>query len=166
MTILVEDGTIVTDANSYVTVEEARAYARARGTYISDATRVVEQELVQAMDYLESLRNSYKGKKTDVTQTLQWPRQSVYIDGELFASDAIPTELKAAQMRLVMEIEAGFDPMGNSDGLPFIVSERVDVLETKYSEGIATSGLPILRKVEALLAPLLTTDGLLTVVRA
>lgn len=166
MTITVEDGSNVAGANSYVTVSDARTYATARGVTLSATDSVVETLIFKAMDYLESLRSDYKGTKSNQTQALQWPRTNVSIDGYDIDSDVIPTELKNAEMQLIMDISSGLDPMLSSDGAAFVIKDKIGPLETTYSEGVATSGLPILRRAEALLMPLLAQQGLLTVVRA
>lgn len=166
MALIVEDGSNVANANSYVTLVEARAYATARGVTLSATDSVVEALVMKAMDYLESLRADYKGIKANETQALQWPRTGVSIDGYDIASNTIPTLLKNAEMQLVMDINSGLDPMASSDGGSFVVSEKVGPIETKYSEAVSTSGMPILRRTEALIAPLLNRQGLLTVERA
>lgn len=166
MTITVEDGTNVAGANSYVTVAEAKTYATARGVTLPTPDSAIEPLILQAMDYLESLRSDYKGIKANQTQPLQWPRTGVTIDGYAIDSNVIPTELKNAEMQLVMDVANGLDPMAASDGSAFIVKEKVGPIETTYSEGVATSGMPILRRTEALLTPLLERQGLLTVERA
>lgn len=166
MTLTIEDGTQVANANSYVTLAEARDYAKARGVKLTDFDDVLEQELIKAMDYLEAQRDNFKGVKTSSTQPLQWPRCGAYVDGAVVEPTTIPNELKNAQIRIAMEIDAGINPMPTADGSAFVISEKVGQLETKYSEGVATSGVPIMRAVEALLAPLLRGAGGLRVERA
>lgn len=163
MTLIVEDGSGVTGANSYVTLVEARAYALTRGVEMTDVDSKLEMYLVKAMDYLESLRYGFKGRKTNADQALQWPRYCVYIDGYAISSEAIPTELKNAQMQIAMAIQSGIDFMPTASGEAFVISEKVGPIETKYSEGVSTSGVPIVRTVEALLAPLMNIGfGLVT----
>ncbi len=67
MALEVEDGTGKADANSYVSVAEYRAYAQARGVSLPVDDAQVEAQLTQAMDYVESFRAKYQGRKT-------WPR--------------------------------------------------------------------------------------------
>jgi len=166
MTLTVEDGSIVADANSYATLVEARAYAESRGVQLSAYDDVLEQELLRAMDYLESLRGRYHSYKTDSAQSLQWPRSKAYIDGFMIDSDSVPKELKHAQIELAMAIEDGYDPLPVRSSDAFVVREKVGPIETTYSEKIATSGRPVLRKVDALLAPLLKGGFGVIVVRA
>lgn len=166
MTITVETGAGVANANSYVTLAEARTYAKARGVTLTAFDDVLEQYLIKAMDYLESLRADYRGIKTDSTYALQWPRYGVYLDGVELDSNVIPTELKNAQVALAMAVQDGVDLMPTQSGDAFVVSEKVGPIETRYSEGVSVSGVPIVRSVEALLAPLLKATGALSTVRA
>jgi len=153
---IVEDGSIVAGANSYVSVASARAYATERGLSLSVDDSVVEAQLVIAMDYLESLRDKYQGSKTDITtpQALQWPRQDVTLDGEDFDENSIPVELTNAQCRLAVEQESGIELMPTQDG-KFIIKDKTGPLETTYSDKIVPSSIPSITSVEVLLKPLL-----------
>lgn len=103
MALVIEDGSIVSGANSYVTLAEFKAWADARGvTYGTDAA--VEAQIVRAMDYIESL--AFKGLKKDQYQALQFPRVHLIIDGFEVNSSTIPTELKNAVFEAVkLEID-------------------------------------------------------------
>lgn len=93
MALTVEDGTLVSNANSYISVANFVDWADARGiTY--PALPELEQKILRAMDYIESL--NFVGQKHEDTQALQWPRDYVYIDGYSVDSDEIPKEVKAA----------------------------------------------------------------------
>lgn len=166
MTLIVETGSGVEDANSYVSLEDAQAYAKARGLGFTRLEDKATQYLVLAMDYLESLRANYIGMKVETTQPLQWPRKYAVIDGSLFSDSAIPSEIKHAQIRLAIAIQDGFDPLPTREAAAFVIKEKVGQLETTYSEAIQTSGVPIIRSVNALLAPLLTNGGGIVTARA
>jgi hypothetical protein len=127
-TITVEDGTVVSGANSYVTTAELDAFAAERA--VDSFTGDQSELLIQAMDYLESL--DYIGLKYSRDQALQWPRSDVYIDGYYIAATTIPTELKNAQMQIAMSIDAGNGP---NDVIPRRVKrQEVDVLEVEYAD--------------------------------
>lgn len=137
MALVIEDGTIVTGANSYIDVPDALAYAEARGVDLGPDDVLTEQRLLIAMDYLESL--SYKGSRTDPdNQLLAWPRYGVTFDGRTFDDDVIPTQLKNAQAQLVIELFNGvviFSSSGASSGgtEKFVKKEKVDVIEVEYA---------------------------------
>lgn len=154
MTIIVEDGSIVADANSYVTVADARAYAAARGITLSATDSVVESLLINAVDYTESKRAQYQGSKVSQDQELQFPRYNVSIDGFEIPPTTIPKTLKNAQMQLVIESSEGIDLMPTQSG-QFVTEETVGPITTKYSDKAGLDGLePQMTAVDALLEPL------------
>lgn len=159
MALIVEDGSIVADANSYVDLVFARAYADARGLSLPTDDTELEQQLIASMDYLEAQRARYQGDKTDpLNQELQWPRTGVYIDCVAFPSDEIPKELKNAQCQLAVEVNSGVALFPTQEGA-FITREKVGPLETEYSEKIGTTAQPSISSVDVLLEPLFFPCG-------
>lgn len=158
MTIIVEDGSIVANANSYVSLSDARAYATQRGESLPTNDAELEALLIIAKDFLESYRNKYQGNKVSSSQSLQWPRHPVYIDGFLIDNDLIPAELIAAQCQLAIDQNNGIDIEPTKEG-GFVIKEKVGPLETDYSERVGTSTTPTLTAVDRLLEPLLKTTG-------
>jgi len=53
MALIIEDGTLVANADSYVTLAVARAFAEKRGL-VPVATDALEADLIKAMDFIES----------------------------------------------------------------------------------------------------------------
>ena len=154
MTLTIENGTNVANANSYITLAEVRAFASARGITLSIVDATLESQIIKAMDWVESKRDQFKGSKTYTTQSLQWPRFNVYIDNLAFSSTSIPIELKNTLCQLVIEIHNGVDIYPNFTG-NFIKREKVDVIETEYSERNGNM-LPTMSKIDDLLRPLLS----------
>ena len=157
MALVIEDGTGVEGANSYITLAEARAYALERGVTLTADDAVLEAHLILAMDYLESLRDKYQGSKTLSTNSLQWPRYPVYIDGTLIGSNVIPQELKDAEAQLAIEQHNGIVISPSvAEKVGAVKKEKVGPLETEYFAGTGSStGQPVMTKVDELLAPLL-----------
>lgn len=165
-TLVVEDGSGVSGANTYGIVADARTYAANRGVTLSTDDNVVGIQLINAMDYLESLK--YLGRMVSYTQSLQWPRQGLYYDPDTpVPSNVIPPNLINAQYQLCIEQFNGIELQPDLNTVPgqgYILEEKVDVLDTKYSEKIGTTGEPIMPKVDALLRGLvLPTPALRTV---
>lgn len=160
MSLVIEDGTGLSTATSYVTVTEARDYALARGVTLSATDSVVETMLIKAMDYLEAQRDRYQGYKNTEAQALQWPRYGAYVDGYDVSTNEIPKLLKSAQCQAAIEINNGIDvlPSGTGNG---IKSEKVDVIEVEYAT-YSTASAPRMRKVDALLRPLFISGGSIT----
>ena len=131
-TIIVEDGTIVANANSYVSEAELTTFATDRGITLTGAT---DELIIQAMDYIET--RCFKGLKFTQNQSLQWPRADVYIDGYYVSTTTIPDDLKNAQMQTCISIDQGNSPDAVIEQKA--VMERVDVIEVRYSEGSSSN---------------------------
>ena len=164
MTIVVEDGTSVSGANSYVTTDELRTYADLRGlSYPSDDVDI-EILLIKAADYLESFRDRYKGDKSASTNALQWPRTDVYIDGYSITKTTIPTELKNAQIQIALDaqtVEISPNELATDKGDR--KKEKVDVIEVEYFERSNKRTQPKFTKAMYFLSPLLKQNGLFAV---
>lgn len=154
ITIIVETGSGVANANSYVSVSEARDYAANRGVTLPVEDDEVAAFLIKATDYLESLACKYQGKKTDCAQSLQWPRTGVVICCVDVAGNAIPKELKQAQMALVLVQNEGLVLQPNITAGDFITEETVGPITTKYANPIQAGITPQFTSVESLLQPL------------
>jgi hypothetical protein len=119
MSLIVEDGSIVANANSYVTVDEIRDYANDRGFNLSIADPVIVQNAILAMDYLQS--KNYQGCMVEpLSQPLLWPREDVFVNQNIFPSDQIPQQLKNAQIELTIasvDSELLDDGSGNNDNI-------------------------------------------------
>lgn len=149
MTIIVEDGSIVTGANSYVTEAELTAFAAARGVTVSGDP---EELLIKAMDYIES--REFIGIKYDPDQSLQWPRSRVVIDTYARDYDEIPQELKNAQILGALAIDEGNDPLANAERVE--KSVKVGAIEIEYEAGRSST---ILSKLDASLRKLLASGS-------
>lgn len=153
MALIIEDGTGVVGANSYIDAATARAYADARGLTLPAADAEVERLLVKAMDFIESFRGEFQGIKTSVDQALQWPRRGALLDGYPIDEDAIPTVLASAQAQLAADANLqDLMPIGTGKE---VVMEKVDVVQVQYAETGDANPQPIFTKAEALLKPLL-----------
>lgn len=128
MSIIVEDGTGVANANSYISEADLTTFATARGVTLTTSTETL---LIKAMDYIEAF--SFKGIKKERDQALQWPRLEVYIDGYYWDSDEIPQELKDALCHTAIAIDQSNDPL--QDMPRQTVAEKVGEIEVHYSPG-------------------------------
>lgn len=97
MTIIVEDGSGVTGANSYASVDVCAAYCTARGlAFGTSPTTTGEQALIRATAAIDAKYGPrFPGSRTNGrSQALAWPRVDA-VDGEDedIASDEIPVEI-------------------------------------------------------------------------
>ena len=149
-TIVVEDGTVVAGANSYVTEAELTTYAADRGITLTAATVVL---LIKAMDYIESL--AFIGDKHKESQPLQWPRDEVYIDRYYIERETIPKELKNGVYTAALAIDAELDPLRIIERAT--KREKVDVIEVEYMDSAASQ--TIVRTISAALYKILRLGG-------
>lgn len=127
MALVVEDGSKVTGANTYITLAEFKAWADARGVNYSSDGHVTEN-ILRAMDYIEELL--FIGVKETRDQALQWPRVDVVIDGYALDVGEIPKELKNAAYELVKAIIDGDNKLNPVERQ--VTKEKVDSLEVTY----------------------------------
>lgn len=150
MAIVVEDGTLVSGANSYITIAEFKSWADDRGiTYGTDDA--ISQQLYRAHDYFETLR--FRGLKSDENQTMQWPRDQVLIDGYAVESNEIPKEVKLSIYELIkIEID-GDSKMAPSERE--VTSEQIDSIKITYKDnaGMKRSTPALERSLRKLVLP-------------
>lgn len=164
MALLIEDGNGVTGANSYVTLDQIKAFAVARGYVLPATDAAIEVLAVKAKDHLEAQRARYKGNKLYGLGFLQWPRSGVRVDGFEIAENVIPDELKNAQCQLCVDLQIA-DTVAtapNTAGL-VVKREKIDVLETEYfspNEAVPMATSAVMPKVDAFLEPLFKWIGL------
>lgn len=152
--ITIEDGSGVAGANSYISVEDARTYAEARGSDLSTDDDEVASMLIRASDYLEAQECRFQGKRVSSSQSLAWPRIGVTLNCDEVPQNVIPKSLVAAQVQLAMAISAGFDLQPNISPQDYVTREKVGPIETEYADPTAVGILPTFTAANALLAPL------------
>lgn len=131
----VEDGTGLSNSNSYVSVEYADDYLQANmhvwPTW--DALSVAEKEylLIWATRYLDQ-RVRWNGVKTVLDSALRWPRTGVRdADGNMIDPNTIPPQLKEATAEMArFLLESDRSAERPQDGLESI---KVDVIELVFN---------------------------------
>lgn len=160
VTLIVEDGTIVADANSFVNEQQIVDYAKMRGVTLPFSTDADKDAVailgIKAADYLRIM--PWKGEVVSDTQTMPWPRKNILIP--TFPEDKVPAAVVEAQLQLTLLVNGGTELIPTSAGTGFLIKEKIGPIENMYSEkvGVSTDGLPILPGVSALLDPWLLTD--------
>jgi hypothetical protein len=143
--LVVEDGTGLTTANSYLTAVEADAILSVNPVFYAAWTALTPTEqdsfLVWASDYIDCYVQ-WNGYKTVETSGLRWPRECVTdCDGVLIASNVIPDKLKKAVAQLAIFLttsEAAQSGGTASVAPPGIKRVKADVVEVEFfgeSEG-------------------------------
>jgi len=107
--IIVEDGTIVAGANSYMNVAELRLRADFNGIDLSPATDDdLERFLIDSFRYLDSRESEFSGEVSLNSQPSAWPRKNARIKCRIeIGTDEIPDILLDAQTFLVGQLKGG-----------------------------------------------------------
>lgn len=165
--LIVEDGSGVPAANSYVTLAAFRNYALVRGKTLPVDDNACEVLLIAAGEWLETRPRKFVGKPTTLTQGLMWPRTSlfghepgVWIDGDLIADTSLPAQLIRAQYMVALIAASGQDLFPIQTGA-MITVDKTDVLETHFSDKFGPLNDLVMPAVNAMLAPLFGSSGAL-----
>jgi hypothetical protein len=166
--LIVEDGSNVAGAESYVSVADATAYHAARGNaawaaLASDTIR--EQALRRATDYMVQVyRQRWAGDRQHDDQALDWPRTSVpdRDRGGWIALNLVPAEVVRACAEMGLRASAGDLYADQEQG---VTRETVGPITVEYD--ITTPQAKRYSAVDALLAPYLAKGAnSVTVVRS
>lgn len=137
MALIVEDGSIVANAESYVDVAFADAYWAVRlagKSWPSDVT-MKEKVLREAAQFLD-MSYLWDGQRSYYTQVMHWPRViDVYEDRQQVLYNQIPVPLKNAQceLALLVAVTGRLMPVLKRGGL--IKSTTVGPIEIVYMDG-------------------------------
>tara|TARA_Y100000310_G_scaffold160700_1_gene160534 strand:- start:1261 stop:1764 length:504 start_codon:yes stop_codon:yes gene_type:complete len=98
ITLVVEDGTGLSTANTYISLADAETYFEGR-LNITDWDGATDANKNIALAMSAALLDDYfkfEGHKTTQEQALSWPRYDIHIDGFHIPSTTIPQRLKDA----------------------------------------------------------------------
>lgn len=162
MALIVENGTGLIDANSYITVAYADTYHSNRGNaaWATLTTTVKEQLLIKSTDYIEQVyRLRWLGYRHTAEQALSYPRDEVprrdftFLNQfSFYPNDEVPTEVKNACAELALKANAeALAP----DIARIARREKVSVLEVEYDAN--SPAYVIYRAIDNLVAPFLSS---------
>ena len=141
---IVETGAGISNANSYVSVEDADTYFADRedpADWTGADTARKEAAIIAATSYLDNkFRLRWSGRRSFEIQALSWPRQNVEdYDGFTLASNALPERLKFAVIEIaVRDITTSIAPDVATEGqnLTFDFNKVGDLeTEQRWSSG-------------------------------
>ena len=166
MSLIVEDGTGLSTAESYCSVAamDARMSGFGNETWATLTTAEREEALRRATVYMEqAYRERWKGYRQTATQALSWPRNSVVVDGFIsIASNVVPAEVRNACADLALKAAAGDLNVDLERG---VVREKVGPIETEFDR--ASPQAVRYRSIDMMLAPFLKgVTGMARLVRA
>lgn len=134
MSLVVENGTGLSNAESYISEAESLTYQASRGntTWNTITSGQREEALRRATDYmLQAYRASWQGVRGSSTQALDWPRYDVVVDGYYLASNIIPQAVKNACAELALRAAAGELYSDQSQG---VISKQVGPIKVEYDK--------------------------------
>lgn len=136
MSLIVETGAGLADAESYISAADADTYFALRSVSAWAALTGEQKEaaLRKATDYMEqAYADLWKGERTTTTQALSWPRRCVEIrTDEWLAQDIVPAAVSRACAELA--VRASSSDLSPDLGAQ-VQSETVGPISTTYATG-------------------------------
>ena len=133
MAFIVEDGTGLPNANSYVDVQEYRDYATDRGIDVTaELEATIQGYLVRSTDYV-NLTYTFVGEQTTDTQSLAFPR--TYNEVDL----GLPVNVVNATIEMAFQVANGVTLFNDNTKNIISKKEKVDVIETEIKYDVTNS---------------------------
>lgn len=133
MTLIVEDGTGIVDANTYVSVDDHIAFCAMYGVTVeADAAQIA---LITAMDYIAS--KDYQGTKEFDTNDLDFPRLHMRIKGQEITDLQSLAKIQRVQNEFGLAAAQGVNPLAIKDRV--VQSESFGPFSKTYASGQATT---------------------------
>lgn len=173
MALTVEDGTIVSGADSYGSEAGFAAYATSMNWTLGGDATSQEADMRRAAAYLD---RTYKwiGIRSDAAQNMQWPRYyEELVEGYPLDSSTIPDAIVTAQYEIAWIFNQGNDLFAyDTTAAVKRLREKVGQIEVETEYATDSSVESRLLSVEGLLRPYITggspgsTFGQVTVLRS
>jgi len=155
MALIVEDGTGVPGAESYVSAADFQTWATNRGYLLPSTVLDVESLLRKAADFIE--RKRFVGTIEFTDQPLAFPRLVTNSEG-IAVSTGIPAKLKTSQMLLAMESMNG--ALTAAARANKYTATKIDAIYLKYADTSKGSGDLYFPAIEDLLRDWLSNSGM------
>ena len=161
ITIIVEDGTVIANANSFISLADARVKIEALGLVLSTDDEVANAQLTQSYYQLKrSYQNRLQGQMVSQSQTGIFPRLGVYANGFSVPSNVIPDDSINAQLSFADAINKGAS-MNATASAQEVSSESLDGVGSKtYKNGSSKRTTPLVPAVTQWLQPYMKSNGL------
>ena len=161
MALIVEDGTVVVDANSFISLVDARVMATDMALSLDADDTIAETQLRQSYYQLvRSYQNRLQGSTVSQIQTGIFPRFDVVANGFLVASDSIPVEIQRAQIEYGDSINKGADFNKTADDQELKAFNVQGVYSEQYKDGSNARTTPLVPSVTQWLLPFMESMGL------
>jgi len=159
MAFVVEDGTGLSNSNSYVSVDEFREYWTDRNVdYTQKSDTEIQASLIKANQYLDT-RYKYIGFKYTYNQALEFPRYNAYDKNGYLVTD-IPVCLKYALCEAGAIELNGTDLYTNTEEGIVSKTENAGPVQTTYTYKDKATGQIMYKRINNLLRPILKGGNL------
>lgn len=155
MALIVEDGSIVTGADSYVSLADARGLAAKYGKTLPADDTEAEAALRNGAVYVGLQEPAMCGTRVSASQSLAYPRQGVSLYGFPVASNTIPSQVITAQVMAAVEYGAGTDVRASTDGRVTSLERVEGAVTVEYFNNGTTGAATVITAAMDALRPLL-----------
>lgn len=177
-TLIVEDGTGLANANSYISLAAANTYFANNAILAWEALDDNDDKiplLIRAQQYMSRTYGLlWAAYRSTGTQRLDWPRYGVekplafrpYPDQPypgVYQPNEIPFQIGEAQAEIALRINLNDGSDLDIDLGPLVVREKVGPIETQYAEG--TRQQTVYQSVDAMLMPFLKSQNQFAIYR-
>ena len=160
MALVVESGVGLADADSFISLEGARAFAAKFGITLPADDAAAEVALRQGCQYVELQQKRFSGSRLTTTQALSWPRTgATNAYGVEYADSDMPAQLGYAQVYAAAEYAAGTDVRATDDGKAIASEEVTGAVAVSYFNNGKTGGTVVITRAMDALSPLLVVCG-------
>lgn len=135
--LIVEDGSIVANSNTFISVANFVLYAADRGITIDNTSAAVT--IFKLNDYIGSL--PFNGDLVEDDQTMPFPRENLYVNGALIANDIVPKQIIKGSYELGLSINAGYDPTAVVERAT--KSEQLGPMKVEYMDNASTQDINV-----------------------
>lgn len=155
--LIIEDGTGLSTADSYISASDATVYHNLRGNtlWATMSTNEQEQAIRRATDYMGmAYSQAWQGRRVSSTQALDWPRVDVVVNGWYVNATTIPSIIKSACAELAFKAAAGELLADQTQG---VVSEQIGPIKVEYNK--SSPALVRYKAIDAMLSAYVTGGG-------
>lgn len=153
--LIVEDGTIVSGADSYVSLVDARVLAAKFGLTLPVDDTEAEAALRNGANYIGLQEPMMCGSRVSPLQSLSFPRQGVSLYGYPVANNVIPPQVIQAQVIAAVEYGNGTDVRASTDGRATSMERVEGAVTVQYFNNGATGATTVITAAIDALRPLL-----------
>lgn len=159
MSLIVETGSIVAGADSYISLVDARTMAALYGWALPATDTAAEVALRNGANYVGLFEPEMKGSRVSAEQSMAYPRKDATVFGFDISETSIPGRLQIAQIAAAVEIGAGLDPRASTDGRVMASEQVTGAVAVSYFNNGNTGAMVRITKAIDALKPLLSSNN-------